>query len=131
VVPDHSAGNFMVRAEDDAYLEEMKAKVIACFEAGAQASGARLEYRWSENQLAAMRTNRSLADAFRANLSTLGRQTSDRPSRATGSTDMGNVSALVPRSPPSLQRLRGEFTREFAACAASRRHRGLVDAVAP
>ena len=132
VVPDHSAGNFMVRAEDDVYLEEMKAKVIACFEAGARASGARLEYRWSENQLAAMRTNRPLADAFRANLSTLGRQTSDRASRATGSTDMGNVSALVPAIHPTIAVAPPEVsvhTREFAACAASEDgHRGLLDA---
>lgn len=132
VVPDHSAGSFMVRAEDDAYLEELKAKVIACFEAGARASGARLEHRWSENQLAAMRTNRSLADAFRANLAGLGRQTSDRASRAMGSTDMGNVSALVPAIHPTIAVAPPKVsvhTREFAACAASEEgHRGLMDA---
>jgi amidohydrolase len=132
VVPDHSAGSFMVRAEDDTYLEELKAKVIACFEAGAQASGARLEYRWSENQLAAMRTNGPLADAFRINLAGLGRQTSDRPSRALGSTDMGNVSALVPAIHPTIAVAPPKVsvhTREFAACAASEEgHRGLMDA---
>ncbi len=35
VVPNHSAASFLVRAEDDAYLDELKSKVIACFEAGA------------------------------------------------------------------------------------------------
>jgi amidohydrolase len=132
VVPDHSAGSFMVRAEDDAYLEELKAKVIACFEAGARASGARLEHRWSENQLAAMRTNGPLAEAFRANFASLGRKTSDRPSRAMGSTDMGNVSALVPAIHPTIAVAPSEVsvhTREFAACAASEEgHRGLMDA---
>jgi metal-dependent amidase/aminoacylase/carboxypeptidase family protein len=91
-----------------------------------------LEYRWSENQLSAMRTNGPLADAFRTNLSTLGRQTSDRPSRAVGSTDMGNVSAIVPAIHPSIAVAPPEVSihsREFAACAASEEgHRGLLDA---
>ena len=132
VVPDHSAAGFMVRAEDDDYLEELKAKVIACFEAGAQASGARLEYRWSENQFAAMRTNAPLAEAHRSNLATLGRQTRDQPSRSMGSTDMGNVSALVPAIHPTIAVAPPEVgihSREFAACAASEEgHRGLLDA---
>jgi amidohydrolase len=135
VVPDHSAASFMVRAEDDAYLEELKAKVIACFEAGARASGARLEYRWSENQFAAMRINGPLAEAHKANLAALGRPAvggPDQPGRALGSTDMGNVSALVPAihvtvavAPPEVS----IHSREFAACAASEEgHRGLLDA---
>jgi amidohydrolase len=132
VVPDHSAASFMVRAEDDAYLEELKSKVLACFEAGAQASGAHLEYRWSENQFAAMRTNTPLAEAHKANLATLGRKTRDRPSRAMGSTDMGNVSALVPAIHPTIAVAPPEVgihSREFAARAASEDgHRGLLDA---
>ena len=131
VVPDHSAASFLVRAEDDGYLEELKARVIACFEAGALASGARLEYRWSENQFAAMRTNGPLAEAHRANLATLGRRTRDRPGRALGSTDMGNVSALVPAVHPTIAVAPPEVSihsREFAACAASEEgHRGLLD----
>jgi len=132
VVPNHSAASFMVRAEDDAYLEELKTKVIACFEAGARASGARLEYRWSENQFAAMRTNGPLAEAHKANLAALGRETRDQPSRGTGSTDMGNVSALVPAIHPTIAVAPPEIgihSREFAACAASEDgHRGLLDA---
>src|SRR5438552_3184922 len=36
IVPGHSAASFLVRAEDDEYLEELKTRVVACFEAGAQ-----------------------------------------------------------------------------------------------
>jgi amidohydrolase len=132
VVPDHSAASFLVRAEDDAYLEELKAKVIACFEAGARASGARLEYRWSENQFAAMRTNGPLAEAHKANLATLGRQTRKETRRALGSTDMGNVSSLLPAIHPTIAVAPTEVSvhsRDFAACAASEEgHRGLLDA---
>jgi len=45
VVPERSAASFLLRAEDDDYLEELKEKVLACFRAGAEATGARLEYR--------------------------------------------------------------------------------------
>ena len=132
VVPDYSAASFIVRAEDDDYLEELKSKVIVCFEAGARASGARLECRWSENQFAAMNTNGPLAEAHKANLATLGRQTGGQPRRALGSTDMGNVSALVPAIHPTIAVAPPEVSihsREFADCAASEDgHRGLLDA---
>ena len=132
VVPNHSAASFLVRAEDDAYLDELKSKVIACFEAGARGSGARLEYRWSENQFAAMRSNSTLAEAHKANLAAVGRQTHDQLSRHMGSTDMGNVSALAPAIHPTIAVAPPEVgihSREFAACAASEdAQRGLLDA---
>src|SRR5439155_265163 len=39
VVPDRAEGRFEVRALRPAYLADLKARVIRCFEAGAQASG--------------------------------------------------------------------------------------------
>ena len=63
--PGPLAAVFLVRAEDDAYLDEVKRRVIACFEAGATATGARLEYRWDDVQYAPLRANRAMAEAFR------------------------------------------------------------------
>jgi amidohydrolase len=133
IVPGHTAASFLVRAEDEEYLEELKGKVIACFEAGAQATGARLEYRWGEAQYAAMRTNRPLAEAYRRNLTALGRKLRERrPRRPTGSTDMGNVSAAVPAIHPSVAIAPlevGAHSPAFAERAASEDgHRGLLDA---
>ncbi|MEE8345954.1 MAG: amidohydrolase, partial [Dehalococcoidia bacterium] len=49
VIPHHTAASLLIRAEDDAYLDDaLKEKVLACFQAGAQASGCRLEHSWSE-----------------------------------------------------------------------------------
>jgi metal-dependent amidase/aminoacylase/carboxypeptidase family protein len=133
IVPGHAAGTFLVRAEDDEYLEELKGKVIACFQAGAMATGARLEYRWAEAQYAAMRTNSPLAEAYLRNLAVVGREVTDDTSRRSmGSTDMGNVSALVPAIHPTIAiapREVGIHSPEFARCAASEDgHRGLLDA---
>src|SRR4030042_2499426 len=52
IVPAHSAGTFIVRAEDDAYLDELKERVLNCFVGAAVATGARLEYRWTEGSYA-------------------------------------------------------------------------------
>jgi amidohydrolase len=133
VVPGHSAASFLVRAEDDAYLDELKEKVMACFEAGARATGCRMEHRWAPVQYSAMRTNDPLAAAFRGNMTTLGRKLPEKESaRASGSSDIGNVSVLLPTihptvaiAPPEV----GIHSAEFAACAASEGgHRGLIDA---
>jgi len=103
IVPAHSAGNFMVRAEDEAYLGELKQKVINCFAGAATASGARLEYRWAGIRYAPMRNNPTLARLFRRNMQSLGRKVKlSDPSYAFGSTDMGNVSKLVPSIHPQV-----------------------------
>jgi amidohydrolase len=133
VVPEHAAGAFLLRAEDDDYLEKLREKVLACFRAGAEATGARLEYRGGEEaRYRAMRSNHALAEAYRRNMETLGRQVEERDSgRSMGSTDMGNVSALVPAihptvaiAPPDVSIHTPEF-RDVSASEAG--HRGLLD----
>ncbi len=97
IVPDHSAGTFLVRAEDDTYLDEIKQRVLNCFIGAATASGARLEYRWGDIRYAPMRNNLTLAKVYSQNMQSLGRKVQlSNTSQAFGSTDMGNVSQLVP-----------------------------------
>ena len=97
VVPDHSAGSFIVRATEDTYLDELEQKVINCFIGAATATGARLEYRWADVRYASMRNNLTLAKLFIRNMKRLGRKTKlSTAGRSFGSTDMGNVSQLVP-----------------------------------
>ncbi len=133
VVPEHAAGAFLLRAEDDDYLEELKEKVLACFRAGAEATGARLEYHWGEeSRYRAMRSNRALAEAYRRNMEALGREVQECDSgRSLGSTDMGNVSALVPAIHPTMAIAPPDVvihTPEFRDAAASEAgHRGLLD----
>jgi metal-dependent amidase/aminoacylase/carboxypeptidase family protein len=103
IVPGHSAASFLVRAEDDEYLEELKLRVVDCFEAGAKATGAKLELAWNPNQYAAMNTNPAIAQAHRRNLATLGREVPEQENpRPLGSTDMGNVSRMVPGIHPTI-----------------------------
>jgi len=134
VIPHHTAASLLLRAEEDQYLdEEVKPKVLACFQGAAEATAAALEYRWGEqSRYKAMRTNRTLAAAYQANVERLGRKVMDAESRRSmGSTDMGNVSALVPAihptiaiAPPHVPIHTVDF-REFAAGESG--HKGLLD----
>jgi amidohydrolase len=96
VVPDHSAGEFIVRAAEDDYLEEIKRKVLDCFKGAATATGARLKYKWDSSRYATMRNNMVLARLFADNMKSLGRSVNMTGSSSFGSTDMGNVSQIVP-----------------------------------
>jgi amidohydrolase len=132
IVPAYSAGTFIVRAEDDTYLDKLKEKVLNCFIGAATASGASLEYRWGKVRYAPLHNNLTLARLFRQNMLSLGRKMrlSD-PSKAFGSTDMGNVSQIVPTIHPSVAIAGKEVVAhspEFASAAASEAGiQGLLD----
>lgn len=132
IVPGRSAASFLVRAEDDAYLEELKQRVAACFEAGATATGSTLSLEWNINQYCAMNTNRAIASAHRLNLAALGRTVPEHESPPPlGSTDMGNVSRVVPGIHPSIamapEGVNGH-SPEFAEHAASEAgQRAVID----
>jgi hypothetical protein len=77
-------------------------KVIACAQAGAQAVGCHLEYQVTPGYQEII-PNRILAGLFKSNLESLGRMVVDPdPNERMGSTDMGDVSHLVPSIHPYL-----------------------------
>jgi amidohydrolase len=105
VVPDLAAGRFMVRSATLPELERLKRRVLACLAAGAGAAGARLTARWLWPTYREMRHNPPLAGAFEANLRALGRRPltpAEVPATRAASTDIGNVSQLVPAIQPML-----------------------------
>ena len=133
VVPAYSAAKFLVRAADDAYLGELKQKVLNCFEGAALATGARLNYRWSEIVYAPMKNNLALAQLFAQNLESFGRKVElFEPHFGFGSTDMGNVSQVIPAIHPSVAIVSPDVllhSEDFAVAAASELgHKGLLDA---
>jgi len=112
-----------VRAEGDAYLDELKQRVLNCFTAAATATGARLEHRWGDTRYAPMRNNLALAQLFQQNIQSLrGKVGLIDTDNAFGSTDMGNVSQLVPCIHPVVaiapQEVE-EHSIQFASAAAS------------
>jgi amidohydrolase len=105
VVPAHTEGTWLVRAADRSELREVEARVMRCFEAGALATGARLEVTPEHPPYAEMHHDRALASLYRANAEALGRgflELTPNVERTAGSTDMGNVSLAVPSIHPSI-----------------------------
>jgi len=133
VVPDHSAGRFIVRADDNTYFGELKQRVLNCFIGASTASGARLQYKWSNVHYDSMRNNLVLAQLFAQNMESLGRKVAlSEPDTGFGSTDMGNVSQLVPSIHPHVAIAEKEVaghSPEFALAAASEAGiKGMLDA---
>ena len=130
VVPDYTAATFLVRSEWESYLDELKEKVLNCFKAASLATGTRLEYEWS-SYYAPLKCNLALADLFGKNMETLGRSVLPPMRRGLGSSDMGNVSVLVPSIHPMVAITTLDVVAhspEFAEAAASEAgNRGLLD----
>lgn len=124
IVPAHAAMDWYVRAGDRQRLETLKPRVLAALRAGADAAGCRFEHRWHDPAYAELRRNRPLEELFAVNSATLGRPLAEPGSagEVVGSTDMGNVSHVVPSIHPMLAVAPlgvGIHTPGFAAHAAS------------
>jgi amidohydrolase len=124
VVPDYASARFRVRARNRKRLDPLKQRVLACFEGAAAQTGARLEATWLGGY-ADMRSNKTLAAAYRRNGERLGRAFVDPkiiPASIAGGTDMGDVSYTVPSIHPVIGMVPlgvAGHTEEFAEWAAS------------
>lgn len=102
IIPDRAEAIFSVRAAGRPYAEEVLKKVISCAQAGAQATGATLEYEIKRGY-DAIRPNLPLAEAFTRHLGELGWPVDPPPAKPKmGSTDMGDVSQVIPAIHPYL-----------------------------
>lgn len=105
IVPARAVQEWMVRSSSIRTLEPLKARVAACLEAGAAAAGCEVELAWKGVTYADMLDNRVMVELYAANSAALGRPLQEPDARlaVVGSTDMGNVSYLVPSIHPMVQ----------------------------
>jgi len=105
VVPAHTSARYIVRSETLDQLDELRPRVYRCFEAGALATGAKVEITGGDRPYAEMHHDADMAALYRANSEALGRPFPDLgplAGRPTGSTDMGNVSRAMPSIHPMI-----------------------------
>lgn len=105
IIPDYTRSSWYVRAEHRRRLDDLLPKVTACFEAAALATGCTVELENMGHVYDEMISNPLLVEIYAANSASLGRpmlRGSDLPASQTGSTDMGNVSKVVPSIHPML-----------------------------
>jgi amidohydrolase len=135
IVPALTRAKYYVRARSLERLTEWSPKVRACFEAGAIATGARLEIEPQGPTYSEFETDEAMAARYQANAEALGRTFPPHGGRSmSGSTDMANVSLAIPAIHPMLGldclpavNHQPEFTAAAASAAADR---AVVDGAA-
>lgn len=96
IICDHAVGEFTLRADTRRYLLHMVEGVRRAAEAGALVTGATLDFHM-DSVFAERHPNHAMGDAFKANMEALGEHMNEPdPTQATGSSDIGNVSLVVP-----------------------------------
>jgi amidohydrolase len=99
-VPGHTMAHLLVPARNDRELSAALGRVKACFEAGAVATGARMEFHhdW-ERRYKATYVNRAIADCFDMNIRPIRPDWNPPPpfqGPEVATTDMGSVSQIAP-----------------------------------
>ncbi|KAI9276454.1 hypothetical protein BY458DRAFT_505976 [Sporodiniella umbellata] len=124
VIPDYASAKFYVRSVTREALASLKSQVEACFSAAALATGCRLQTSWGPlGPVDDVWMNESLTSRYQAY-----REQKDQiqfPSRAedekvtNASTDMGNVSYVVPAIHPAygIGTTAANHTQAFAVAA--------------
>ncbi len=102
IVPADAVARYIVRAPDLTSMHRLQARIERCFEAGALATGASLRVETMAAPYSEFRHDEDLALAYRANAETLGRAFAPRATKGAASTDMANVSLLMPTIHPSI-----------------------------
>ncbi|MCA0157747.1 amidohydrolase [Tsukamurella sp. M9C] len=121
IVPAEARLSAEVRSADLEQMLAIKQRMLACFEGAAIATGCTWEQHRAEPRYLSITPDAALAAAWDANLTRSGRDVARHPADGGGgSTDMGNVSRVVPSIHPviSIADAGGPpHTIEFAAAA--------------
>lgn len=124
IVPDYAAAEFYVRAQENDYRDELLDKLRKCAEGAALATGARLEFSEVGIAYKAMKPNKILGDLFLKHIVASGIPHTPPNDNAMGSTDMGDVTQVVPGIHPYVQICEDNVaghSREFADASISER----------
>ena len=134
VIPAHTELAYTMRATDASSLADLEAKVGDCFLAGAVATGCDYSIEHTEPMYDALKPDPWLAEIVRAEMTGLGRSPLDAALESAlplGSTDMGNVTQMLPGIHPMIAVDAGgaslhqpEFT---AAAAGTSADKAVVD----
>lgn len=105
VIPDHTRSSWYVRAQSRDRLDVLLEKVDRCFAAAGIATGCRVNVERVGNIYDELVSNPTMTQLYVDNSAALGRpmgRGTDLPASQAGSTDMGNVSNVVPTIHPML-----------------------------
>lgn len=105
IVPREAEMEWYVRSDTVTTLSQLKPRVLAALQSGASACGCGFAHEWVDTPYADMVTNNNLSAMYVSNAQLLGRAVTipgANGRRVVGSTDMGNISHLVPSIHPMI-----------------------------
>ncbi len=125
IIPDHTSAEFYIRSATVGQLDELRTKITGCFEGAATATGCRLELTPVGAPYSEVITNDVLAEAYCENMESFEIRLSSRAESSGlrgASTDMGNVSHVVPSIHPmfAIPTEAANHTPGFTVAAATR-----------
>lgn len=124
IVPEYASAEFYVRAQENGYRDELLDKLRKCAEGAALATGARLEFTEVGHAYKAMKPNKILGELFLKHVVANGIPHKPQKDNAMGSTDMGDVTQVVPGIHPYVQIAEDDVaghSREFTDASGSER----------
>lgn len=95
IIPDKASAHFYVRAQDKQYTEELTERVINCAKGAALATGASVQIKKNQGYYDVIPVN-AFTKEFAKVLDTLHIPYKKNPGALPASTDLGNVSHIVP-----------------------------------
>ena len=121
IIPEYASAVFYVRAPRIDVMWDLYKRVQACAEGAAQATGCTLKAtQYSDNVYEPLKRNQTLLDLFAANMRTAGLEEGPPVLDRLGSSDVGNVSQVIPTIQPMIGIAplgTAIHTREFEAAA--------------
>jgi amidohydrolase len=134
IIPDRTSAEYYIRARNARELEELRAKILPCFEAAATATACTVTIEPQGLPYTDLVNNDALCEAYAENMATLELQLPTKTQSLGGagaSTDMGNVSYVVPSIHPmfGIPTEAANHTPGFTAAAATpEAHRAMLRA---
>jgi metal-dependent amidase/aminoacylase/carboxypeptidase family protein len=122
VIPERAAASFAVRAPSIAGMWDLYERVVACAEGAARATGSEVEVHSQDVVYEPMDSNGVLLDLFADNMRALGLTIDEPVADRTPSSDIGNVSQIIPTIHPWIAiapQGMAIHTREFLDSAVS------------
>jgi amidohydrolase len=101
IIPDRATARFMIRSTDQAYFESMRERFRALVDGAAMMADVERELAFSGGSTT-MNDNLTLGGLWRANMQAVGLTDQGPDPEHIGSSDMGNVSRVLPTIHPSL-----------------------------
>ena len=102
IIPERAAATFYVRAPRIDQMWELYRRVVACAEGSAKAAGVELEVTQHDTVYEPLTSSRVMLDLFAANMKTIGLAEGAPIPDRLGSSDIGNVSQVVPAIQPMI-----------------------------